>query len=81
MRTDEDGFVPFDRGDGNFLERIEFEGVGTSWLCWRDVRGDGNVGIVRREGDLMTNLRNKERNTEVRIGLFCERGEDRLRRD
>lgn len=59
MRTDEDGFVSFDGGDGDFLEWIEFERVGTSWLCWRDVRGDRNVGIMRRESDLVTNLRNE----------------------
>lgn len=54
--TDEDGLVALDGGDTDFLEGVEFEGVDASGFGGWDVRGDGDVGVVRRERDLVANL-------------------------
>jgi hypothetical protein len=51
-----DGLPSLDRGDGDFLERVELKGVSTGGRVGRDVLGDGDVRVGRGDGDSMTDL-------------------------
>lgn len=76
MSTDKDRLVALNGRDGDFLERVEFEGVGTGGLGERDVRGDRDVGVVRGESDLMADLRPKEVSETFEASVCCESRSD-----
>lgn len=56
VSRDEDRLVALDRSHRHLLEGIQLEWVGAGGLGGRYVGGNGNVGVVGREGDLVTDL-------------------------
>lgn len=54
MGSHQDGFVAFDRGYSDSLERIQCEGIHTSRISGWFVLRDGNIGIVGWHGHLMS---------------------------
>ena len=57
MRRHENALVSLDGMDGNLLERVQGKLVLACWLRGRDMRGDGNIRIAWRYGNLMSNLK------------------------
>lgn len=57
MRRDQDALASLDGGDRDFLERVEFERVGSGGGVVKLVLRDWGVGVGRGDGDSMSDLK------------------------